>query len=385
MDDNYNEKLLCDLATVWYGSCFSPSLGRTFKTIMGQTSNASEISKWLENEVGKVPLSIRQKAQMELEQASQLGVLVYHYFSVDYPQQFRRIEDPPLVIYVRSQQPLKWPDLSVDKTKWHIGAAVGVVGARDCTFYGMEIAKKLGVETVLAGGTVVSGLALGVDQFAHEGAIEAARRLQLTSSMVSCPTIAVIGTGVEQTYPHSNSGLARGILERGGMILSEFGLSMGARKHHFPQRNRLISALSDVIIVVEARKKSGALITARLALEQGKEVKAVPGPLNSPFSEGCNLLIKQGAEPYIGMDDIVKENPAAHFNKLSLLRSKDCKLTLEETKVVQALKLRGRMSINQIVEKTELDASLISQALAILEIESIVSVDDLGNYGLIAT
>ena len=185
--------------------------------------------------------------------------------------------------------------------------SVAIVGARSCSAYGKKEAVRFAGVLAENGVQIISGMALGVDSWAHIGALEAGGM-----------TVAVLGSGVDVCYPPSHEELYRRILESGGGILSEYDPGMPAMAHHFPARNRIISALADIILVVEARKKSGSLITASYALEQGKTIYAVPGRNGDPLSEGCNRLIADGAgvawEPEILLEELglgySKKDPA---------------------------------------------------------------------------
>lgn len=203
----------------------------------------------------------------------------------DYPDILRMYERMPGLLYVRGILP--------DPEK----KSVAVVGARNCSAYGKKEALRFAGVLAENGVQIISGMALGVDSWAHIGALEAGGI-----------TIAVLGSGIDVCYPVSHEELYWRILESGGGILSEYGPGMPALPHHFPIRNRIISALADIVLVVEARKKSGSLITASYALEQGKSIYAVPGRNGDPLSEGCNLLIADGAgvawEPEILLEEL---------------------------------------------------------------------------------
>jgi DNA processing protein len=199
-----------------------------------------------------------------------------------FPPLLREIPDPPLVLYVTGDVPtLTRP-------------AVAVVGARRCTRSGTANAAAFARDLAALGFVVVSGLALGIDTAAHRGALETGA------------TAAVLGSGLGQVYPASNRPLARAIVASGGALVSEYPPESGARNYHFPERNRLISGLSLGVIVVEAGEQSGSLITARLALEQGREVMAIPGSIVNPMARGCHRLIRQGASLVETVADVVE-------------------------------------------------------------------------------
>lgn len=208
----------------------------------------------------------------------------------EYPQNLKNIYDYPYGIYIKG-------NLS---TKKHIA----IVGSRKCTDYGVDIAKTLSSQLAQNNITVVSGMAKGIDSFAHIGAIE---------TNINLATIAVLGCGLDICYPKENCELMNKIIQNGAVI-SEYPIGTNPNAAFFPQRNRIISGLSEAIIIVEASKKSGSLITADLALEQGKEVFAVPGNITSWLSEGTNDLIKQGANLITSIDDVL-DNLGIEKNK----------------------------------------------------------------------
>jgi len=205
----------------------------------------------------------------------------------NYPLGLLHTEDPPLLLYLSGVPVATWPD------------AVAVVGSRNPTPQGAANARQFACSLAQAGLTVVSGLALGVDGAAHDGALEGAAPGQLA-------TIAVVGTGLDRVYPKRHLGLAHRIVER-GLIVSEFPLGTGPLAENFPRRNRIISALGQGTLVVEAAMQSGSLITARMSIEQGRDVFAIPGSIHSPLSRGCHSLIKQGAKLVETAQDILEE------------------------------------------------------------------------------
>ncbi|PKP55145.1 DNA-protecting protein DprA, partial [Candidatus Atribacteria bacterium HGW-Atribacteria-1] len=200
-----------------------------------------------------------------------------------YPENLKTIYCPPPVLY------FKGTIVESDKN------SVSIVGSRKATYYGKMVAEKLGKDLALAGLTIISGMARGIDTAAHKGAIS-----------VNGRTIAVLGCGIDHIYPPENRRLAQEIQESGAVI-SEFPLSTLPERQNFPRRNRVISGLSLGTVVVEAAEKSGALITADFALEQGREVFAIPGNINSPLSNGSHNLIKQGAKLVNNYQDILEE------------------------------------------------------------------------------
>lgn len=219
----------------------------------------------------------------ELELAARAGVELVTLDDDGYPQPLRTISDPPLALYVQGTLE------SFDRV------AVGIVGTRRASLYGTQSAGRLGYDLALRGVTVVSGLARGIDTAAHHGALKASGR-----------TLAVLGNGLSMIYPPEHEALAQEISECGALI-SEYPMRTQPLPHHFPRRNRIISGLSLGVVVVEAATRSGALITADCALEQGREVFAIPGPMTAVTSQGTHQLLKQGARLVTSIEDILEE------------------------------------------------------------------------------
>ena len=211
------------------------------------------------------------------------------------PERLRVIPDPPRRLYVQG---------AVDV----LGVpAVAIVGSRRATRAGRQFAERLAEDLATAGLAVVSGLAYGIDAAAHLGALRVGGGA-LRAGVATTPagrTVAVLGNGLGHVYPRQHAGLAAEIVESGGALVSEYPADRGPRKHQFPERNRLISGLSLGVVIVEATTKSGSLITARMAAEQGREVMAVPGPVASPLSGGCHRLLKSGAALIESADDVL--------------------------------------------------------------------------------
>ncbi|MGI9287853.1 MAG: DNA-processing protein DprA, partial [Pseudomonadales bacterium] len=207
-----------------------------------------------------------------------------------YPSLLREIPAPPPLLYVNGSVEL------LDSMQ------IAMVGSRHASAAGLETARQFGAELSRSGLTVTSGLALGIDAACHRGALQ-----------TDSPTIAVVATGLDSVYPRRHDALAQQIAQNGA-IVSEFPLGTAPNAKHFPQRNRLISGLSLGVLVVEAALRSGSLITARYALEQNREVFAIPGSINSPVSKGCNALIQQGAKLVETTGDVLAELPSQGFN-----------------------------------------------------------------------
>jgi DNA processing protein len=213
----------------------------------------------------------------------------------DYPAPLLDIPDPPLMLYAMGQTALL--------TTLRAEQALAMVGSRNPTPQGADNARAFARSLAGSGLTVVSGLALGVDGAAHEGALEGALHGALAGQLA---TIAVVGTGLDRVYPRQHRDLAHRIAQQ-GLILSEYPLGTPPLAPNFPRRNRLISGLSQATLVVEAALESGSLITAKQALEQGRDVMAIPGSIHSTQSKGCHLLIKQGAKLVESAQDVLEE------------------------------------------------------------------------------
>jgi DNA processing protein len=231
-------------------------------------------------------------------------------FDAEFPLALKNIPDPPLVLFCLGNIGL------LDRH------CISVVGARRCTTLGKTIAHSMAAELAQSGHCVVSGLALGVDAAAHRGALAAAGCRSALGQQVavhgiefgpmqtdasSVLTIAVLGSGLGRLYPKQHSNLAKTLLRTGGLIVTEYPSATEPRPHQFPERNQLISGLSSITVLVEAGEKSGSLITARLALEQGRDVCAVPGSPHSPVSHGCHRMIRQGAALVTCARDVLEE------------------------------------------------------------------------------
>ncbi len=223
-----------------------------------------------------------RRAEAALKDAARLGLRVVAARTPAYPSRLAEIIDPPIVLWTLGEGCLE-------------RRSVAIVGSRRATPAGLHVARQLGRDLAGAGWTIVSGMALGVDGAAHEGALEAGGE-----------TLAVLGCGADIVYPYAHRALAARIAEH-GRILSEFPPGTAPRPWHFPLRNRIISGLARAIVVVEASEKSGSLITARLAMEQGRDVLAVPGSAASGRYRGSHALIKDGARLVETMDDVLDE------------------------------------------------------------------------------
>lgn len=269
----------------------------------------------------------------------------------EYPKLLAEIFDPPMILYSRGNIELL------------NSACVAVVGSRKHTYYSKSVLEKIIPALALAKLTIVSGLALGVDGLAHYLALENGGA-----------TIGVLGSGIDNIYPTANIALGERILKQGGLILSEYSPGTRPYKSNFPVRNRIIAGLSVGTLVVEARHDSGSLITAGLANEYGREVFAVPGPIDNFASEGTNALIKQGAKMVTSADDILSE--------LNLELSSAENLLLEpqnkEEELIFTLLEKGALPVDKIAKETSLDIVTVNSLMSVLEISGKVEKVDSG-------
>jgi len=240
-----------------------------------------------------------------------------------------------------------------------------VVGTRRATVYGKEVTRRLVADLVRHGLTVVSGLARGIDTVAHRAAVESRGR-----------TIAVLACGLDIIYPPENEPLARRMVESGALV-SEHPLGTRPRAEFFPRRNRIMSGLSLGTLVIEADQRSGALITARLALEQDREVFAVPGSILSPASRGTNLLIREGAKPVLEAGDVLEELNLSALPHAQPGAAPPAEATDIELKILEQLE-EGPRLIDEISRATALPVSTVSGALTMLELKGMVI--QLGTY-----
>lgn len=261
----------------------------------------------------------------------------------NYPELLKKIPDPPKVLYFRGE-------LKKDEP------CFGVVGTRRYSSYGKQATLDIVGDLAQAGVVIVSGLAPGIDTFAHIACLEKGGK-----------TIAILGTGLDKKsiYPQSNLKLAEEIVKSGGCLLSELEPRIHGSKITFPKRNRIISGISQGVLVVEAKQKSGSLITANYAFGQNRKVFAVPGPIYSSNSKGSNWLIKRGAKLVDSADDILQE---LNLNAATRSQKYNENLTPEEKLVIQVLSEES-LYVDKIIEKTKLNANIAVSTLSLLEIK----------------
>ena len=314
-----------------------------------------------------------------LGDCQRLGLRIITREDTEYPDRLRGIFDPPLLLYVQGRMPVFDDEV-----------ALAMVGTRDCSQYGARVAENLGFELASQGALVVSGLAKGLDAMCLQGALRAGGR-----------PAAVIGGGHDIPYPYENRYLYEDIAAA-GVILSEYPPGTEHRGSHFPVRNRIISGLCLGTVVVEAPRRSGALITAHTALEQGRDVFAVPGPIDAPASAGSNQLLLEGAIPALSAAGILAEYAQSYPHKLRLKGveppeplgprgrqdasaaadgretaraelpvldlSADHGLTDDQIRILRCLE-EGAMQVDDIIEATQIPARRVLSALTLLEVE----------------
>jgi DNA processing protein len=292
------------------------------------------------------------------------GVQLIGCSSEHYPPLLGQIASAPVALYLRGDSAVL------------LSAQLAIVGSRNPTVSGARTARDFAAYLARAGLTITSGLAVGIDASAHEGALAAPGR-----------TIAVLGSGLDQVYPPEHSALAARIVAQGGALVSEFPPGTAPRRENFPRRNRLISGLSLGTLVVEAARQSGSLITARLASEQGREVFAIPGSIHNPLARGCHELLRQGAKlvetaadvlselkfPYTKQDITDATDAAARGGAPAAALDKDYEILLD------ALGFEPE-SIDALVERTGLPSPSVASMLLILELEGRVGLHPGGRY-----
>jgi DNA processing protein len=295
---------------------------------------------------GIVQLRDQTDAAEVWRRLERLGVSVITWSDAAYPEHLREIADSPPILYLKGEL------LSADR--W----AVSVVGTRRVTAYGRQVVERLVAELARSGVTIVSGLARGVDALGHRVALEAGGR-----------TLAVLGSGLDRLYPTEHAALARDIAARGA-IITEFPLGTPPDAVNFPRRNRIISGLSMGTLVVEAGETSGALITADFALEQGREVFAVPGSILSPASAGSNRLIQEGAKLVASARDVLEE-----LNLTAVAQHEAVREALPENETEAAL-LRVLSSepvhVDELGRTSALPVAEVSSALTMMELKGLV-------------
>jgi len=291
-----------------------------------------------------------QRLENDLASAKKAGTKIITLFDQDYPQPLKEIPGAPLVLYVLGSMTVQ------------DNLAIGIVGSRRASFYGLNNAEKFAIALSTQGITIVSGMARGVDTYAHRGALKAKGR-----------TIAVIGSGFNHIYPAENADLAKEISSCGAVI-SEFPMDAKPLPGNFPRRNRLISGLSLGVLITEAARNSGALITADFALEQGREVFALPGRIDSVGSMGTNALLKQGAKIVTCCDDILEELNLSgrSMGKIeSMVKKQEITRGNEENRLYEYI-TQQPVAIDDLIQKTSLCSSQVLSLILKLQFKKLI-------------
>ena len=303
-------------------------------------------------ELAKVILERRDEVdpEEELDKASGMGARIVTQIDEEYPRSLLEIHDPPLALYIMG---------ALQSRDAH---AFAIVGTRRPTHYGREATERIASQLACAGYTVVSGLAEGIDTVAHRAALKLQGR-----------TLAVLGGALDRLYPRTNAGLAGEIAENGA-VMTEFPFGRQPDKTTFPMRNRIVSGLSLGVVVVEAGSRSGALITAGQALDQGRSVFAVPGRIDSYASQGCNALIRDGASLVRGVEDVLSEYE--FLMKPSVGRNSEAarpraNLTDDEVRLAEILE-EGEQDVDSLIRASGLAPSSVGSLLLSLEMKRVV-------------
>jgi len=295
---------------------------------------------------------LRAKVSRVMEKAARLGVTMISIDDDRYPPRLREIYDPPFLLYAQGEVSLLHQP------------GVALVGTRQASLYGQRIAEELAEDLASRGVVIISGLAKGIDAAAHQGALRRGT------------TIAVFGSSLDWIYPRQNRSLAAKIAEQ-GLLLSEYPFGTRPARFHFPLRNRIIAGLSLACVVIEAAQRSGSLITARLALDQNREVMAVPGNVTSVTSQGTNWLIRSGAKLVQTGEDVVEELPEPWRSELMIKTSQYQPeefppLTSEEEMIYSRLYLDEPRYVDELIEETNRSASELLALLLNLELKGYV-------------
>jgi len=288
---------------------------------------------------------ISSRCSKEIDQELRLidkeKITILDIFDKDYPKLLRQVSRPPLVLYIKGRVEV------LDKF------CFAIVGTRLATVYGLSMAEKFSYNLSSLGMMIVSGLARGIDTAAHKAALRAGQ------------TIAVLGSGLLHIYPRENENLAERIVQSGALV-SEFPLKEPPYRENFPRRNRIISGLSKGVLIVEAPQRSGALITARYALEQNREVFALPGKADSPLSKGTHFLIKAGAKLVDSLEDVLEE-----LNIKWTKFEKDFNLNSEEKTIFDIIDSEG-LFLEEIILKSGLKRPLVNKAILTLQVKGLI-------------
>jgi len=329
-------------------------------------ASAKELAPMIGQRLTEKFLEFRQKFNpvKELERLRKDGILVLAVDDENYPESLKNISDPPICIYVKGNVKI----LNARDRKFFDGKQIffAIVGTRKPTSYGQQIARKFAYELSEAGFVIVSGMAMGIDTVAHQAALDAGGK-----------TVAVLGCGVNIIYPAINYRLYQNIIKTGGAVISEFPPDQTVLKGLFISRNRIISGLSRGVLIAEGLKDSGALITARFAGEQGKEVFAPPAPITSDMSQAPNFLLKQGAKLVTSIEDILEE-----FNmKITPRKKEDIRKNLNEIgKLIFDILQKNTQTIDDLAIGLNKTVPEVLNAISVMEIEGVVEKNQENKY-----
>ena len=328
----------------WFGAP-----GQVFNHAVEEYEKLKTFGPLLSARLAEFDPEVAVAAELELAERGEVDIVTL--FDSDYPPILRELSDPPLCLYIRGRLP-EFPK-----------KAVAVVGTRRMSAYGARMSAQIAGTAAAMGYTVVSGLALGVDTVAHNAAVRAGGI-----------TVAVLGAGLAHVHPKENIPLAREIIEHGGAVISEFPIAMPPSRQNFPRRNRIVAALCEATIVTEAGLDSGAMITAKLALENNREIFALPGNVDNPAAAGCNALIREGASLIERFEDVA----AALGSCVSIPVSKrDPELPTDEdmdelSKKIWQLLGNGETGFDEMQAALETETGALLAALMKLELKMFI-------------
>ncbi|MGF7185174.1 DNA processing protein [Desulfitispora alkaliphila] len=349
-----------DIQGLWVAINSAPGIGtKRFKNLLDHFGSVQDI--WMASreqlqQVNQIPTKVvdefvyyRSKAKPSelLKKIDEAGIWFVTLQDALYPEILKHTYNPPVVIYGKG-------NIQCLQKKM-----IAVVGSRNCSYYAREMAAKISTDLAEYGYIVVSGLARGIDTYAHKGALKTGE------------TVAVLGCGVDVVYPPENNNIYQKIIEKGAVI-SEYLPGQGPLPNNFPARNRIISGLAQGVLVVEAGEKSGALITADFALEEGRDVYALPGMVTNPAARGTNNLLKQGAKLVEGAQDIIEEYTESRNNGQNLKPdSFPQNISSTENKILDFIS-REPIHINNVANILKEDINVLSPILLNLELKGLI-------------
>ncbi|MCI9975407.1 DNA-processing protein DprA [Clostridioides sp. GD02377] len=336
---------------------------KTIEIIENEVVNIEDIFDFSEKEIynlKNISLNIRKnivkyRGHAYLENIKELlykkTIKYICQYDKEYPEKLKNIYNAPKLLFYKG-------DIGLVNDNFNIA----MVGSRKPTAYGISCAKTISCQLSQYGVNIVSGLAIGIDAYSHIGCMNGKSK-----------TIAVLGSGVDNPLPKQNLYLSNKILENGGLLLSEYNINSTVAPYHFSNRNRIISGLSDGVVVVEAAMRSGALITVDFALEHGKNVFAIPGNINSQMSRGCHKIIKEGAKLIENIDDILNE-----YNIFNIIDKKinqkydNISLNAKSKQIIEAIKREGNLHIDSICDYTGIEIKYVNSIINELVLNELV-------------